>query len=336
MKILVLSLILLISLGSFGKTQLKEIIDESQGLNNPFGVSFDSQGNTYIAEYEGGRIFKLGKSGKLVQFSGDGNKGFAGDGKQVSHGVYNGMHNLAWSSDDVLYVSDTHNHLVRKIDLKTKLISTFAGIPNNKGFSGDGGTATKAKLNTPISISLTPDEKTMLISDISNLRIRAVDLESEIIRTVAGNGKRGKPTDNMPAIAQPLIGPRAAIMDNFGNLFILERNGNALRVVRPNGKIYTLAGTGKRGNQDGPALKSTFNGPKHLCFDKKENIIIADDKNHLIRLYNPITKSVSTILGGKAMPRTVLNHPHGVALAPDGGIWVCDSGNNRLLILRNH
>ena len=62
MKILVLSLILIISLGSFGKTQLKEIIDESQGLNNPFGVTFDKQGNTFIAEYEGGRIFKLDKS----------------------------------------------------------------------------------------------------------------------------------------------------------------------------------------------------------------------------------------------------------------------------------
>ena len=335
MKIPVLSLILLVPLGLYGKPQLKEIIDASQGLNNPFGVTFDNQGNTYIAEYEGGRIFKLDKSGKLVQFSGDEEKGFAGDGKQVSHGVYNGMHNLVWSSDDILYVSDTHNHLVRKIDLKTNLITTFAGIPNSKGFSGDGGLATKAKLNTPISISLTPDEKTMLISDISNLRIRAIDMDSGIIRTVAGNGKRGKPIDSKTATAQPLIGPRSAIMDNSGNLFILERNGNALRVVRTDGKIYTLAGTGKRGNQDGPALKSTFNGPKHLCFDRKGNIIIADDKNQLIRLYNPKTKLVSTILGGNAIPRTVLNRPHGVALGPDGGIWVCDSGNNRLLILRN-
>ena len=326
----------MIPLGLYGKPQLKEIIDPSQGLNNPFGVTFDNQGNTYIAEYEGGRIFKLGKGGKLVQFSGNGKKGFAGDGKKVSQGVYNGMHNLAWSSDQILYVSDTHNHLVRKIDLKTNLISTLAGTPKIKGFSGDGGPATEAKLNTPISISLTPDEKTMLISDISNSRIRAVDLDSGIIRTVAGNGKRGKPTDNMPATAQPLIGPRAAIMDNSDNLFILERNGNALRVVRPNGNIYTLAGTGQKGNQDGPALKSTFNGPKHLCFDKKGNIVIADDKNQLIRLYNPKTKSVSTILGGEAMPRTVLNHPHGVALASDGSIWVCDSGNNRILILRNH
>ena len=326
----------MIPIGLCGKPQLKEIIDPSQGLNNPFGVTFDKQGNTYIAEYEGGRIFKLDKRGKLVQFSGNGTKGFAGDGKQVSQGVYNGMHNLAWSSDEILYVSDTHNHLVRKIDLKTNLISTLAGTPNSKGFSGDGGPATEAKLNTPISISLTPDEKTMLISDISNSRIRSVDLESGIIRTVAGNGKRGKPTDNKPAIAQPLIGPRAAIMDNSGNLFILERNGNALRVVRPDGNIYTLAGNGKKGEQDGPALKSTFNGPKHLCFDKQGNIVIADDKNQLIRLYNPNTKSVSTILGGKAMPRTVLNRPHGVALASDGSIWVCDSGNNRILILRNH
>ena len=336
MKLRVLNLFLLISLGLHGKPQLKEIIDAPQGLNNPFGVTFDNQGNAYIAEYEGGRIFKLDKGGKLVQFSGNGKKGFAGDGKQVRLGVYNGMHNLAWSSDEILYISDTHNHLVRKIDLKTNLISTFAGIPNSKGFSGDGGLASEAKLNTPISISLTPDEKTILISDISNLRIRAVDLESGIIRTVAGNGKRGKPIDNMPANAQPLIGPRAAIMDNSGNLFILERNGNALRVVRPNGKIQTLAGTGKTGNQDGPALKSTFNAPKHLCFDKNGNIIIADDKNQLIRLYNQKSKLVSTILGGKAIPGTVLNRPHGVALAPDGAIWVCDSGNNRILTLRNH
>ena len=336
MKVLVLHLVLLIPLGLCGKSQLEEVIDPSRGLNNPFGVTFDNLGNAYIAEYEGGRIFKLDKNGKLLLFSGNGKKGFAGDGKQVSQGVYNGMHNLAWSSNEVLYISDTHNHLVRKIDLKTNLLSTLAGIPNQKGFSGDGGPATKAKLNTPISISLTPNEQTLLIADISNSRIRAVDLESGIIRTVAGNGKRGKPVDNMPAIAQPLIGPRAAIMDNSGNLFILERNGNALRVVRPSGKIYTLAGNGKKGNQDGPGLKSSFNGPKHLCFDKKGNIVIADDKNQLIRLYNPKTKSVSTILGGKAMPRTVLNRPHGVALAPDGGIWVCDSGNNRLLILRNH
>ena len=335
-KFLALHFILLIPLGLISKTQFEEVIGPTSGLNNPFGVTFDNQGNGYIAEYEGGRIFKLEKSGKLLLFSGDGTRGFSGDGMPASKGVFNGMHNLVWASNEVLYLSDTHNNLVRKIDLKTNRLSTLAGIPNQKGFSGDGGPATKAKLDTPISISLTPDEKNLLIADISNSRIRSVDLESGIIRTIAGNGKKGKPIDNQPALEQPLIGPRAAIMDGAGNLLILDRNGNALREVRPNGKIYTLAGTGKKGNQDGLALKSTFNGPKHLCLDKNENIVIADDKNNLIRLYNPKTKSVSTILGGKATPKTVLNRPHGVALAPDGSIWVCDSWNNRILILRNY
>jgi sugar lactone lactonase YvrE len=335
MNIFALPLALIIPLGLNAKLQLEEIISPSCGLNNPFGVTFDSIGNTYIAEYEGGRILKLDNNGKLHTVSGNGKKGFSGDGMPASQGVFNGMHNLAWSSNEVLYISDTHNHLVRKIDLKTNRLSTVAGTPNQKGFSGDGGPANEAKLDTPISISLTPDEKTMLIADISNKRIRVVDLETGIIRTVAGNGKTGKPISNQSARGQPLIGPRAAIMDDSNNLFILERNGNALRVVRPNGKIYTLAGTGKRGSQDGPALKSTFNGPKHLCLDNDGNIVIADDKNQLIRLYNPKTKSVSTILGSKALPKTVLNRPHGVALAPDGGIWVCDSWNNRILILRN-
>ena len=125
-------------------------------------------------------------------------------------------------------------------------------------------------------------------------------------------------------------------MDDAGNLYVLERNGHALRVVRPNGKIYTLAGTGEKGQKDGPATQATFNGPKHLCLDEKGRIIIADDNNHLIRLYDPKSQSVSTILGGKAKPKAILGRPHGVALAPDGSLWVCDSWNNRILTLRNY
>ena len=336
MKLLALYFALFVPFGLWGKPQLEEIIDVSRGLHSPFGVTFDNQGNSYIAEYLGGRILKLDTAGKLHTLSGNKQKGYAGDGMQAKQGVFNCMHNVVWASNQVLYISDTHNNLIRKIDLKTNRLSTIAGIPNQKGFSGDGGPAKNAKLDTPISISLTPDEKTLLIADISNSRIRGVDLSSGIIRTVAGNGMRGKPIDNRSALEQPLIGPRAAVMDHSGNLFILERNGHALRVVRPNGKIYTLAGTGKKGNQDGPGLKSSFNGPKHLCIDKNGNIIIADDKNHLIRLYNPKTKSVSTILGGDAIPQTVLKGPHGVSLAPDSSIWVCDSWNHRILILRNY
>ena len=335
MKSLALTLAILLPLGIQAKPQLEEVLGPSSGLTSPFGVTFDKQGNAYITEYEGGRILQLDKNGKLLTLSGDGTKGYAGDGLNAEQGVFHSMHNVAWASNGVLYVSDTHNNLVRKIDRKN-ILSTLAGVPGEKGFTGDGALANKAKLDTPISISLTPDEKTLLIADIRNRRIRAVDLASGIIRTVAGNGKRGKPIDGKSTLNQPLMDPRAAVMDDAGNLYVLERNGHALRVVRPNGKIYTLAGTGKKGQKDGPATQATFNGPKHLCLDEKGRIIIADDNNHLIRLYDPKSQSVSTILGGKAKPKAILGHPHGVALAPDGSLWVCDSYNNRILTLRNY
>ena len=331
-----LSFFVLLPLYLLGEPQIKEVVGPSSGLTSPFGVAFDDIGNAYIAEYEGGRILLLEKSGKLHILSGAAKKGYAGDGLPAAEGLFNRMHNLAWASNNLLYISDTHNNLVRKINRKNNRLSTFAGVPEKKGFSGDGGPADKAKLDTPISISLTPDEKSLLIADIRNRRIRAVNLDSGIIRTIAGNGKKGKPVDGKDSLKQPLMDPRASVMDNDGNIYVIERSGHALRVVRPNGKIFTLAGTGKKGQLDGNALQATFNGPKHLCLDRKGRIIIADDNNNLIRLYDPQTETVSTILGGKAKPKTILNRPHGVTIAPDGSLWVCDSWNNRVLSLSNY
>ena len=318
-----------------GKPALEIVLNSSQ-TTNPFGVAFDGKGTVYVAEYQGGRILHLNSEGKLRIFSGNGEKGFAGDGLEAAKAVYNGMHNVVRASNGDLYVSDTRNNLIRKIDGKTNITSTLAGVPGEKGFSGDGGLASRAKLADPISISLSPDGKTLLIADIHNKRIRGVDLQSGLIRTLAGNGKKGVPEDGEKATGQPLTDPRASAMDAKGNLYVLERGGNALLVVRPDGKIFTLAGTGKKGTRDGSALKSTFSGPKHLCIDPQGKIIIADDNNHLIRLYDPKTKKVSTILGGKAQPRTKLNRPHGVAISPDGALWVCDSWNDRVVVLRNY
>ena len=315
--------------------KLKVVLDSTQ-VKNPFGVAFDDKGNAFVAEYMGGRVHKLQADGKLITISGNGKKGFAGDGKDAKEAVYNGIHNVVRTSRGDLYLSDTRNNLIRKIDGKTNLVSTIAGVPGRKGFSGDNGPANKAQLADPISISLSPDEKILLIADIHNKRIRGIDLGTGIIKTLAGNGKKGRPKSGQPATEQPLADPRASMMDAKGNLYVLERGGNALRIVRPNGKVFTLAGTGKKGKQDGPAKQATFAGPKHLCMDKQGNVIIADDNNHLIRLYDPKAKTVSTILGGEAKPKTKLNRPHGVAIAPDGALWVCDSWNDRVLVLRNY
>ena len=320
----------------FGKAKIEIILDKSDGIIKPFGVTFDEQGNSYIAEFEGERVRKLQADGQLITISGTGQKGFSGEGVDASKAVYNGMHNIVRASNGDLYISDTFNHLIRKIEGGTNLISTVAGIPQKRGFSGDGGQAKKAMLSNPISISISPDQTTLLIADINNKRIRSLDLKSGVINTIAGNGNKEIPEDGESAIEQPLHDPRASVMDAQGNIYIVERSGNALRVIHPDGTILTLAGTGKKGAKDGPALEATFSGPKHLCIDRQGRIIIADDNNHLIRMYDPESKKVSTILGGKANPGTQLNRPHGVSVAPDGTLWVCDSWNDRVITLKNY
>ena len=100
-------------------------------------------------------------------------------------------------------------------------------------------------------------------------------------------------------------------------------------VVGADGKITTVAGSGKKGVIDGPALQAGLNGPKHLCTDGKNRVIIADAENHLIRLYDPADGSLKTILGSE----TKLNRPHGVTLH-EGWLYIADSWNDRVLRIR--
>ena len=167
----------------------------------------------------------------------------------------------------------------------------------------------------------------IFIADIQNRRIRVADLKSGKVSTIAGNGKRGVPADGAQATEAPLVDPRAVAPDSKGNVYVLERGGHALRVVRPNGKIYTVAGTGKRGKQDGPGKQATLGAPKHICVDDADNVYIADEANDLIRKYDPKTGEVSTVLGhGKVK----LDYPHGVTWEK-GKLYVVDTGHNRIL-----
>src|SRR5262249_54250955 len=147
--------------------------------------------------------------------------------------------------------------------------------------------AAKAKFGGVYCVALDPKGEQMYLADLDNLRIRAIDMKTGTVRTVAGNGKKGVPEDGAEATKAPLVDPRAVAVDGKGNVYILERSGHALRVVDSSGKIRTVAGTGKQGatGDGGDALKATFNGPKHLCIDKDGGVLIADTENHLIRKY---------------------------------------------------
>jgi DNA-binding beta-propeller fold protein YncE len=309
-------------------------------LRMPFGVVQDKDGNLIIAEFGGHRVRKVDAKGAVTTIAGNGKKGFAGDGGPALKAEFNTMHSLALAGNGDIYLADTLNHRVRKI-AKNGVVSTFAGT-GKEGFGGDGGPAVKADFNGIYCIAFGPKDERLYVVDLENRRVRAIDMKTGVVTTVAGNGKRGVPEDGADARKAPLVDPRAVAVDSKGKVYILERSGHALRVVDSNGKIRTVAGTGKAGydGDGGPALKAKLNGPKHLCIDRDDNVLIADTENHVIRKYLPRESKIVHVAGtgekgsegvGRAPEKCKLNLPHGVYVSLSGVIYIADSANNRVL-----
>ena len=299
-------------------------------LLRPFGVDFNRQGQMFIVELEGGRVHRLDQSGELMKVSGDGSKSYRGDGADFAGATYNGMHNCAVTPEGDLYIADSWNHCIRKVEASTGIVSTVAGT-GKAGFGGDGGPAPAAHFDFIMCITLNHDASVLHVADLKNRRIRAIDLTSGTVSTIAGNGKKGVPNDGTLAVDSPLEDPRAVAADSQGNIYVLERNGNALRVIRTDGTIYTVAGDGVRGFKDGAASSVQFGSPKHLCIDDRDNVFIADDENKAIRKYDPANNTVTTILGrGFGQKRIQLLHPHGVCWE-NQKLYVVDTGHNRIL-----
>jgi len=299
-------------------------------LTAPFGVDFDSKGNMYIVELAGGRVHRLRPDGSLSTIAGDGSKGYSGDGGPAEQATFNGMHNVAISKTDDIYIADSWNNCIRKISAESGEITTFAGT-GEAGFSGDGGPAAEAAFNYVMCITFAPDCGYLYVADINNRRIRVIDMQTNIVSTVAGNGEKGIPQDGALATESPLIDPRAVTADADGNVYVLERGGHALRLVTADGRIRAVAGTGEKGHHDGPALQAQFGSPKHLCLADGGVIYIADDQNHAIRKYDPQSESVTTVLGhAPGDQSTRLKNPHGVAWEA-GKLYVVDMGHDRIL-----
>ncbi len=312
-------------------------------LDGPFGIVFDKAGSFYLVELTGERVLKVDSKGTLTIIGGTGKTGNSGDGGPATRATFNGMHNLTISQAGDLYLADTWNNRIRKLDPKTGTIAAFAGT-GKKGYAGDGGPALKGVFGGIYSIAFDYEGKKLYAVDLDNRRIRAVDMKTGTVELIAGNGSRGIPHDGADAKIAPLVDPRAVTVDRQGNVYILERSGHALRVVDPQGKIRTVAGTGKAGLGlgGGDAKKAQLTGPKHLCIDLDDNVIVADTGNHRILKYSPKDGKVILIAGtgkkgdsGNGGPalEVSMNEPHGVFVHPSGTLYIVDSFNNRVFRL---
>ena len=273
--------------------------------------------------------------------AGTGEAGYSGDGGPAANALMREPFMCAFDRDGNLFVCEATNHIVRKIDAATGVITTIAGT-GEPGYSGDNGPATQATMREPNDCFL-DGSGGLLIADIQDQRVRRLDLESGLISTFAGNGEKERAGDGLPATQASILGARAVCMDNAGNTYIAEREGNGVRVVTPDGIMGTIAGTGELGytGDGGPAIQSTWAGPKGIRCDRDGNIIVTDTENHAIRKIDAATRVVTTIAGGRLGPHgdggpateAGLERPHGCEISADGALYIADSNNHRVRVV---
>src|SRR4051812_19458058 len=196
-----------------------EQVAEQLKLVEPFGVAFDRPGALYICEHKGEKIDKLDRKGLATIFAGTGTASFGGDGGLANQAALRDPHGLLIGPGNTMYIADTLNHRIRKVNMKTGVISTLAGT-GEAGYSGDGGPAVKATFNGVFGIALSASGDRLYVADLNNRRIRMIVLKTGIVTSIAGNGTDGVPDDGAIAARSPLQDPRAVTVDTQGNVYI--------------------------------------------------------------------------------------------------------------------
>lgn len=326
-------------------------------LLEPRGLAIDSLGNVYIAEGGGHRIHKVNrKDGTIQIIAGNGEEAYNGDRKDARLAALDFPTCLVLDEEEkFLYFSDSQNRRVRRIELETGALKTIAGN-GRASFNGDDTlVATDAHLNLPVS--LIQKDSILYICDQGQQRIRMVNLNTQIIGTFAGNGRRGFNEDGLLAhetrfnfstriVAPPgQDQPSVMIMDEEGNIFISDtRNYRIRRIDHKTKRVSTIAGNGTLAfsGEDVVATDANFFLPSGLCVDSACNIYIADTKNHRIRRIDAQTNRIYTLAGNGEQAFSgdqdsailaALDTPRSLVRDSLGNIYIADSGNNRIRMI---
>ncbi|MCH7685783.1 MAG: hypothetical protein IH899_03725 [Planctomycetes bacterium] len=284
------------------------------------------------------------RAADVKTIAGTGKQGFTGDGGPAVKAGVGEPFGLVIGPDGALYVCETTNHVVRRVDLKTGRISTVAGS-GKKGYAGDGGPATTALLNQPYEVRFDAAGN-MFFVEMRNHLVRRVDAKTGVISTVAGNGTRGFSGDGGPAITAQLSSPHSIALDNAGNVYICDIGNHRVRKVdSETGIITTFAGTGeKKPTPDGASLSGTpLNGPRALDFDGTGSLYLALREGNAVYRIDLKTRTLHHLAGtgkkgyagdGGNAKQALLSGPKGIALGPNGDIYLADTESHTIRVIR--
>ena len=268
---------------------------------------------------------------------GNGAAGSGGDGGPATSAQLSNPHGVTVAPDGSLYIADYGGGRIRRVG-PDGIITTVAGNGSSYVFSGDGGPATSAALSFPEDVAVAPDGS-LYIADRGNNRIRRVGPDG-IITTVAGNGLSGFVGDGGPATSATLSSPQGVALGADGSLYIADRGNYRIRRVGPDGIITTVAGNGLSGfvGDGGPATSATLSSPEDVAVGPDGSLYIADSGNRRIRRVGP-DGIITTVAGnglsgfvGDGGPATSARfyHPRGVAVGPDGSLYIADGTTRRI------
>jgi sugar lactone lactonase YvrE len=316
-------------------------------------VQEDSLLQIMVACTDGGYLRDLAVD-HIASVVGSGFVGWAGDGGPATAATMNLPSGVAVDRAGNIYVAESGNHIIRRVDAVTGVITTIAGL-GSPGYFGDGGLATLAPLNDPRRV-IVDAQGNVFVSDIGNARVRRIDAATGVITTVAGGGTAGA-AEGVTGTAADFIAITGIAFDSLGDLFVVEVGRGRIRRIsggvdglitgEADELIFTIAGTGIPGfsGDGGPALNAQFS-LEDIAFDRPGNLYIADRLNNRVRRITPgvdgfirgaADEIVTTVAGGGALDAdgilatdAMLSLTRGVTVDRFGNIFISDSGTVRV------
>ncbi len=318
----------------------------SAAINGPAAIAIDRSGNIYFSDSNNFHVRKI-SNGVISTVVGTGVAAGSlpfgipsgADNGPATLVALAGPEGLAFDSAGNLYIADTdggHNNRVRRLST-TGNLTTVAGSPNingagDQGFSGDGGSATAATLNTPSAVAV-DSAGNLYIADTGNGRVRRVN-SFGAISTAAGNGGFGDSGDGGPAVNASFMQPADVAVDSAGNVYVADPEGQRVRKIDTSGVITTVAGSGEQGftGDGGPAVNATFHSPSRVAVDRLGNVFIVDGGNFRIRKVAP-GGTITTIAGGGSSPAdgvlattAGLSDVYAITVDSAGSVYIADGG----------
>jgi len=257
-------------------------------FNLPHEIRFDAAGNYYIADMSNHAIRKVdGKTGIISTYAGTGQAGYAGDGGAATQAQLKQPHSIQFGPEGDLYICDIGNHRVRKVDLASGVISTFAGT-GEKQRTPDGAPIDGTPLNGPRALEFDGDHSLYLALREGNAIYR-IDLKTHTLEHLAGTGKQGYAGDGGPAREALLSGPKGVALGPDGSLYLADTESHTIRVLRADtGVIETVVGNGSKGNgPDGDPRRCRLDRPHGVFVAVDGAVYIGDSNNHCVRRLRP-------------------------------------------------